>query len=296
MLHFNTINDIRKASGLPLPEHPLISVIAGLKTCPFGGREFTTNCYMIAYKKFIAGVMLYGRTSYDHSNGCLSFIKPRQVMQFDNLELEEDNFIICIHEDFLTGHHLFHDIQKYHYFEYEVNEALHLSPREEKTIWELYHKIAAEYNNNLDEYSQDIMLTHIDSILKYALRYYRRQFINRSINSGKTVSKFNEVLSTYFQDGELKNKRLPSVTQMAEKLNMSRRYLSDLLKQETGKTAIELIHLSLINEAKNRLRVKDQNISEIAFQLGFDNLSYFSKLFRKETGVSPTEFKKQLLD
>jgi AraC-like DNA-binding protein len=294
MLHFESINDITMAIGLPPAEHPLISVIAGLKTCPFDGREFTTNCYMIAYKKFISGVMLYGRTSYDHRNGCLSFIKPRQVMQFNNLDLEKDNFIICVHEDFLIGHHLYNDIQKYNFFDYEVNEALHLSPKEEQTIWELYHKIEAEYNNNLDEYSQDIMLTHIDSILKYALRYYKRQFINRTVISGKTVSKFNEVLARFFEDGVLQNKGLPSVAQIAELLNMSRRYLSDLLKQETGKTAIQLIHLSLIKEAKNRLRNQDQNVSEIAYQLGFDNLSYFSKLFKKEAGLSPIEFKKQL--
>lgn len=140
------------------------------------------------------------------------------------------------------------------------------------------------------------MLTHIDSILKYALRYYKRQFINRSVSSGKTVSKFNEVLSVFVENGVLQDKGLPSVSQIAERLNMSRRYLSDLLKQETGKTAIELIHLSLINEAKNRLRNQDQTVSEVAYQLGFDNLSYFSKLFKKEVGLSPMEFKKQLLN
>lgn len=112
ILHFETIDDITTASGLPPAEHPLISVLAGLKTCPFGGKEFTTNCYMIAFKKFRSGVMLYGRTSYDQKNSCLSFIRPRQVMQFNNLDLEEGNFIICIHTDFLIGHHLYNEIKK----------------------------------------------------------------------------------------------------------------------------------------------------------------------------------------
>lgn len=215
-------------------------------------------------------------------------------MQFNHLDLEEDNFTICIHQDFLIGHHLYNDIEKYSFFDYEVSEALHLSPKEEQTIWELFHKIESEYNNNLDQYSQDIMLTHIDSILKYASRYYNRQFINRMVSSGKTVSKFNEVLALFFEDGILHNISLPSVAQIAERLNMSRPYLSDLLKKETGKTAIQLIHLSLIKEAKNRLRNQGQNISQIAYQLGFDNLSYFSRLFKKETGLSPIEFKKQL--
>jgi AraC family transcriptional activator of pobA len=296
MLHFSTISDLRLASGFPPPEHPQISLLTGLQSCPLGGQEFTTDCYLIAYKKLKSGVMLYGRTAYDHRNGCLFFVKPRQIMQFNNLDLEDNSFIIAVHEDFLIGHHLHGEIQKYHYFNYETNEALHLSLREEENIWELYHKIEAEYNNNMDEYSRDIMLTHIDSILKYSLRYYKRQFINRAVISGKTISKFNEVLADYYAKGLLQEQGLPSVIQIAQELHMSRRYLSDLLKQETGKSAIELIHISLISEAKNLLRKDEQNISEIAYKLGFENLSYFSKLFKRETGFSPNEFRKQLLN
>lgn len=296
MLHFNTISELRRASGFTPPEHPQISLLAGLRTCPLGGIKFTTDCYIVAYKKLQAGIMLYGRTAYDHSNGCLSFIKPRQVLQFMNLDLEEDGFMICLHEDFLIGHNLHNDIQKYPYFDYETDEALHMSPNEEKTIWDLYHKISNECTNNQDDYSREIMLTHIDAILKYSLRFYKRQFLNRVVPSGKTVSKFNGVLADYFAGDSLSNKGLPTVAQIAHQLNLSSRYMSDLLKQETGKTAIELIHIALISEAKNRLMDDDQNISETAFQLGFDNLSYFSKLFKREVGVSPVAFKRQLLN
>ncbi|RAJ33081.1 helix-turn-helix domain-containing protein [Pedobacter cryoconitis] len=148
-----------------------------------------------------------------------------------DLELEEEAFLIFIHEDFLNGHSLHQDIKKYHHFDYEINEALHLSPREEKTLWELYF---------------------------------------------------------------LDSKGLPSVNYMAEKLNISPGYLSNVLKVESGKTALEHIHIYLISEAKNRLIAKDQNVSEIAYALGFENLSYFSRLFKKEVGVSPNIFKKQM--
>ncbi|HSC39610.1 MAG TPA: AraC family transcriptional regulator, partial [Chitinophagaceae bacterium] len=200
------------------------------------------------------------------------------------------------HEDFLNGHALHNEIKKYNYFEYETSEALHLSPKEEQIIWELYGKIETEYQNNQDEYSKDIILGHIDSILKYSQRFYKRQFINRTELSGRIVSRFNHALATYFESGSLEEKGLPTVKLMADQLHVSPRYLTDLLKQETGKTAIELIHIFLVSEAKNLLKGEDSTVAEIAWSLGFENLPYFSRLFKKETGISPKQYKKQQLN
>jgi AraC-like DNA-binding protein len=251
---------------------------------------------MIGFKKLKSGVIMYGRTKYDHDNGSMMFIKPRQVIEFKSVEYEEDAFIMFIHEDFLHGHFLHTEMNKYAFFDYEANEALHLSPSEEQIMWDLYYKIEAEYLNNTDEYSRDIILTHVDSILKYSQRFYKRQFINRTQLSGKTVSKFNDALAAYFANGLLVTQGLPTVHAMASQLNLSSRYLSDMLKQETGKTAIDLIHIYLVNEAKNRLKSDDQRVSEIAYELGFENLPYFSRLFKKETGLSPNQFKKGLIN
>lgn len=285
-----------RTNGFAAPEHPLIGLHRCNVACTLGDREFTTDFYMIGFKKIVSGVILYGRTKYDHENGSMMFIKPRQVVEFKNLEFDEDGFLIIIHEDFLNGSALHDEIQKYSFFDYETNEALHLSPHEEGIMWDLYNRIEAEYKNNTDEYSKDIMLTHIDSMLKYSQRFYKRQFINRAELSGKTVSKFNNALSVYFGQRLLQTKGLPTVNAMASQLNLSPRYLSDLLKQETGKTAIELIHIFLVNEAKNLLKGEHQNVSEIAYMLGFENLPYFSRLFKKETGLSPNQFKKQLVN
>jgi len=287
---------MHRFNGWPMPESPLISVYRCTQTCALGDREFTSDFYMIGFKKLKSGVVLYGRTKYDHSNGSMMFVKPRQIIEFKNLEFDEDAFIMFIHEDFLNGHFLHTEINKYAFFDYEANEALHLSPKEEQIIWDLFFKIETEYLSNTDEYSREIMLTHIDSMLKYSQRFYKRQFINRAELSGKTVSKFNDALAAYFKNGLLINQGLPTVSILASQLNLSSRYLSDMLKQETGKTAIDLIHIYLVNEAKNRLMGDDQNVSEIAYGLGFENLPYFSRLFKKETGFSPNQFKKQLMN
>lgn len=292
MQHYSNLADLHRFNNLPMPENPLFSVYRCPKNTSLGERPFTSDFYIIGFKKLKSGVITYGRTKYDHDNGCMLFAKPRQIMQFKNLEYHEDSFILFIHEDFLNGHFLHNEISKYAFFDYEANEALHLSPREEQIMWDLFFKIDAEYRSNNDEYSRNIMLSHVDSMLKYSQRFYKRQFINRAELSGKTVSKFTGVLSNYFKNELLLAQGLPSVTSLASQLNLSPRYLSDLLKQETGKTAIELIHIYLINEAKNRLISDNRRVSEIAYELGFEDLSYFSRLFKRETGITPKQFKK----
>lgn len=296
MKHYKSLTELHRENQLPPPENPLFSLLRCKNACSLGNSEFTTDFYLIGFKKIKSGEFLYGRTRYDHDNGYMSFIKPRQVIEFKNLEFEEDGFLMYLHEDYLNGHFLHSEINKYGFFDYETNEALHLSPREEEIIWDLYNRIETEYHNNPDEYSRDIILTHIDSILKYSQRFYKRQFINRTELAGKTLSKLNHALAAYSSDGLLYTKGLPTVGALATQLNLSPRYLSDLLKQETGKTAIELIHIHMIGEAKNRLVGRDESVSEIAYALGFESLSYFSKLFKKETGFSPNQYKRNLIN
>jgi len=294
--HYHSLADLHKGNYWPAPENPLLSVVSCQKECTAGDREFTSDCYMISLKKLKSGVILYGRTNYDHTNGSMMFVRPRQIIEMKNLQFEEEGFMILVHEDYLAGHELHSTIQKYGFFDYETNEALHLSPKEEAIIFDLYHKIRAEYSNNQDEYSRDIIIGHIASILMYSQRFYRRQFINRTDMSGKTVTRFNEALRGYFESGYLQSRGLPSVQSLADDLHLSPRYLSDLLKQETGKTAMDLIHISLIAEAKNQLKTSGQSVAEIAYGLGFENTSYFTRLFKKQVGLKPLEFKKMSLN
>jgi AraC family transcriptional activator of pobA len=294
MNHYNNLSDLLAAYGFPPPENPLIGVLCdAVRSADFGNRivEHTSDFYIIAFKKKKSATIKYGKTKYDHACGSLFFISPGQIVAMDDMEPMVEGFLMYFHKDFLNGHPLHHEIRKYGFFEYETNEALHLSPKEEKIIGELFDKINVEHRDNQDEYSRDIMLSHIVSLLKYARRFYKRQFIDRTVLLGKTVSKFNVILADYFEKGFVKNKGLPKVNYMASQLNLSSRYLSDLLKQETGKTAIDLIHLFVISEAKNLLIGGDQSVSEIAYALGFENPPYFSRLFKKQVGISPNEFR-----
>ncbi len=304
MGHFKTISEFDLVDGFPEPEHPLISLNVLTNASPLEkNMEFTCDFYIIGFKKVKSGELFYGKTKYDHNTGVMFFIKPNQAIKAKGLKLDEKGFVIHLHQDFLMGHPLFNEIKKYSFFDYENHEALHLLPREKEVMWSLYHKMEIEYKNNPDEFSKSIILSHLDSILKYAQRFYRRQFIDRKSLSGLTVTKFNESLINYFsrrdgfpEKGEAEQKELPTVNYMATKLNLSPKYLTDLLKQETGKTAMELIHLYVISEAKNMLVEGEQSISEIAYRLGFENPPYFSRLFKKEVGISPKEFKNQLFN
>ncbi|MDN4011005.1 helix-turn-helix transcriptional regulator [Chryseobacterium gambrini] len=295
--HYKSITELHEKSGFEMPKHPLISLMTckELMTYSVGEDRFTGDFYMVALKKIKSGHVLYGKTKYDHSNGSAVFMKPRQIIEVSNVQFAEKGFVMFFHEDYLSGHHLYEQIKKYGYFEYEINEALHISPGEELILWELYYKIRKEYDENPDEFSREIILSHIDSILKYSDRFYKRQFIDRSINvSGTMVKKFQKVVDNYFEkDLHLKD-GLPTVNYLADKLSVSTRYLSDVLKQETGKTALEHIHIYLIKEAKNLLLSSENNVSGIAYDLGFESPSYFTRLFKKIVGLTPVQYRENV--
>jgi AraC-like DNA-binding protein len=297
MKNFKTISEFDQAEGFAPPEHPLFSLnLLEKPTQLEANLEFSCDFYIISMKKLKSGEMRYGKTKFDHNTGLMFFAKPNQMILCRSVQYAEKGFVIHLHEDFLIGHPLFTEIKKYTFFDYETNESLFLSPREKEVMWSLYHKMEKEYQDNPDEFSKTIILSHLDSMLKYAQRFYKRQFIDRKPLIGKTVTIFNERLNEYFGKGEAEEKGLPNVNYMASQLNLSPKYLSDLLKQETGKTALELIHLYVISEAKNLLVAGDRSISEIAYHLGFENPPYFSRLFKKEVGISPKEFQNQILN
>lgn len=298
MQHFNSLSELHRASGFPPPEHPLLSLLTCQEwaNCSLGNGPMTTDCYMISLTKMQAGRFRYGKTTYDHQAGSLACIKPRQVVEIKGVALTDKAFTLLIHEDYLLGHALHADIKKYGFFDYETNEALHLAPREEQLVWTLYRQIDREYRANQDEYSQDIILTHLASLLKYTQRFYKRQFLNRQALAGPMVSRFTDLLTDYFERGLLQQQGLPTVKYLASKLHTSPRYLTDVLKQETGKTALDHIHLFLLGEAKNLLLSADQTIAQTAYQLGFENPPYFTRLFKKEVGLTPQAYRAQFLD
>lgn len=299
MEHFKTISSYLDYLGLPRPEHPMLSVFNskgdGYLPCPReSSPPITNDCYSISLKKFVRGDLNYGRTKYDFTNGALIFIAPRQILQWDSsVVFERKGFSINFHEDFLKGTQLALQIKKYGFFSYSVNEALHLSPKEEKQIESIVENIEIEYHNNQDEFSKEIIISQLSTLFKYANRFYERQFLNRKELSNNLLERFNLQLSEYFELGLLQEKGIPNIEQIANKMSVSQRYLSDTLKKETGKTTTEHLHLRLIDEAKNILLKPNKSISEVAYELGFEYPQYFSRLFKKKEGISPTEYREK---
>ncbi|GAA4231479.1 AraC family transcriptional regulator [Postechiella marina] len=299
MKHFETLSSYFNYMQLPSPEHPLLSVLtAGANNflpCPIDhSPPITNNCYSISLKKIIKGHLNYGRTKYDFTNGALICIAPRQVLQWDNSVIfEQKGFSINFHEDFLNGTELAQQIKKYSFFSYTVNEALHLSPKEEKQIESIVEHIEIEYHNNPDAFSKDIIISHLSTLLKYTNRFYERQFLNRKEMSHDLLKIFNQQLEAHFELKPQQNIGIPSIEQLANKMLVSQRYLSDTLKKETGKTASEHIQLYLINAAKNILLKPNKTIAEVAYELGFEYPQYFSRLFKKKAGLSPTAYREK---
>ncbi len=299
MRHFKTLSAYFNYLELPRPEHPMLSVLCSTKDdflpCPKASSPpITHECYSISLKKVINGQLDYGRTKYDFTNGSLIFIAPRQVLQWENYsDVEQKGFSINFHEDFIRGTILEKDIKQYGFFSYSVNEALHLSPKEEKLIESIVANIEIEYHNNQDKFSKDIIITQLSSLLKYAHRFYERQFINRKKISGDLLESFHKQLEELFESGQMQENGKPSINQIAKKMSVSQRYLSDSLKNETGKTTSEHLQLYLINQAKNILLNPNKSISEVAYDLGFEYPHYFSRLFKKKEGISPSEYREK---
>lgn len=299
MQHFKTLSAYLKYLELPAPEHPMFSLFSaldeGFLPCPKeSSPPISNDCYTISFKKFVNGELNYGRTQYDFSHGALFFIAPRQVLHWDaSAVFEQKGFSINFHEDFLKGSDLAHQIKKYGFFSYAANEALHLSPKEEKQMELIIENIGLEYQNNQDSFSRDIIISQLGTLLKYAQRFYERQFINRAELSHDLLERFHQEIERYFSSGEAHEKGIPSIEQIAQQLSVSQRYLSDSLKKETGKSSTEHLQLFLIDAAKNILLDPNKSVSEVAYDLGFEYPPYFSRLFKKKEGISPSEYRER---
>ncbi|HAO05694.1 MAG TPA: AraC family transcriptional regulator [Chryseobacterium sp.] len=295
-LRFKTITEAHRAFGLPSPEHPLISVLnyADLNV-PHNGTEISAifDFYYISLKKGFTNKLFYGQQTYDFDEGMLYFVGPNQILKGAGPEPDDDlsGWVLLIHPDFLWGTSLAKTIKKYEFFGYSVNEALFLSEKEKNILNGIVTIIQNEYRSNLDKFSQDIMISHLETLLNYSERFYQRQFLTRKKSSHKILEQMEELLQNYFNDEDLINKGLPSVKFVADSLHVSVKYLAGLLKQITGQTTQQHIHEKLIEKAKEKLSTTELSVGEIAYELGFEHSQSFSKLFKSKTKQSPLEFR-----
>lgn len=294
---FSTITDFHRFRGLPKSEHPLISVVNVEQMKDIEADEpysMTFDFYVIALKRNFNAKLKYGQQQYDFDEGMMTFTAPGQVIGItltSGTKIKHSGWMILIHPDFLWGTTLAKTIKQYEFFDYSVHEALFLSDKEEGTITQMIHNVRQENSANIDKYSQGIIIAQLELLLTYAERFYNRQFITRKINNHQILDQLEIVLDEYFKGNVLAEKGLPSVTDVAEKLNVSPNYLSGLLKVLTGQSTQQHIHNKLIDKAKQQLSTTPLTVSEIAYQLGFEHPQSFSKLFKTKTQLSPLEFR-----
>lgn len=295
--HFKTIAEQNLAFGLRPPEHPLIDVMkfnSDERQSEFACTEslsLQASFYSISLKHITEGEIHYGRTKYDCSNGTMIFVAPEQEIASRGVKVSSVARTICFHEDYIRGHEIQQQLKQYHFFNYSVNEALHLSPKEEKQMAAIFDAIEAEYYNNQDAFTKELILSQLSTLLRYANRYYHRQFLMRKESSSSVYERFAQILDQRMQQLEAESMNLPEVEELAQKMNMTSRYLSDALKAETGKTTKDWIHRALIERSKDLLLSTSDSVATIAYGLGFDYPQYFSRLFKNKVGLTPSEYR-----
>ncbi|MCW3466267.1 helix-turn-helix domain-containing protein [Chitinophaga nivalis] len=277
------------------PLHPLISIFHFTDVTIDPDtilRAVATDFYVIALKKDCAGRCKYGQQYYDFEEGMMYFVAPQQVVQFEDILLSEvKGCVLLVHPDFLHGYPLAASIKNYGYFSYASNEALHLSAQEEKMIMDIMENIDRETATNMDAFSQDLLVSNLDLLLKYCDRFYHRQFLTRKKVSSDLLIKLEQLLDDYFKSDKLAVNGIPTVQLVARELNLSPNYLSDMLRTHTGQTTQQHIQNRLIEKAKELLSTTGMSVSEIAYQLGFEHPQSFHRLFKHRTTVSPLQFR-----
>jgi AraC-type DNA-binding domain-containing proteins len=299
---FGSLSEAMKAAGFPAPQHPLIALINGVDN-PVGGlppqHRHVLNFYKISFRPDLGGKLRYGQTYFDFSEGGLFFAAPHQIVG-NNDEVGEvrvenqcvnQQITLLLHPDFLLNYPLAKNIKRYHYFSYSINEALHLSEKEKEVILSVFRNMEDELNSRIDDISHDVIISQIELLLNYSQRFYKRQFITRKPISDTVFQRLEAILDEYFQDRTPLNEGIPTVQYLADRLNFSPSYLSDMLRSLTGQNTQQHIHNKLIEKAKEKLSATNLSVSEIAYALGFEHPQSFSKFFRNKTNQTPLAFR-----
>ncbi|MDJ1471893.1 helix-turn-helix domain-containing protein [Xanthocytophaga flava] len=299
MKTINSISHFHRLLSLPEPLYPLMSVIRVENiqlTEEFSSENFLFNFYSVSLKRDVQAKIKYGQQYFDFDKGVMSFIAPKQIQSVEVMDLALESqqsgkgYALLFHPDFLYGHPLATTIKQYGFFSYTVNEALHLSEKEETDVVDIFQRMERECQH-IDRHTQDILIAQLDLLLKYSNRFYERQFLVRKSVNNHLLTRMETLLQDYFDSEETLKNGLPTVDYLAGELNVSPHYLSDMLRTLTGQSAQQHIHEKLIEKAKQYLATSNLTVAEIAYELGFGHPQSFNKLFKKKTNMSPLEFR-----
>lgn len=272
--------------------HPLVSVINFSKVPHTMHFRRYMGIYAMFLKNVKCGNITYGCQPYDYEDGTLVFVSPGQVYGIENKRVENPSgYALVFHPDLMAGTSLGKNIKNYTFFSYEVNEALHLSKKERKIIIDCLEKIATETDQNIDKHSKTLIISNIEMLLNYCMRFYDRQFITRSKVNADILVRFENLLQEYFRSDKTQTLGLPGVAYCAGQLHLSPNYFGDLIKKETGNTALDYIQSKVIDEARGRIFDASKSIHDIAGELGFKYQQHFTRLFKLKTGMTPNEYR-----
>lgn len=295
-IHRNkTLAELHRHLGYPKPKHPMISLLdTSQLEIPASaiGNKSASDLYLISIKDKNCGVD-YGRNSFDFNEGLMVFSSPGQVYT-NAREVQRgdiEGWMLYFHPDLIRNTHLATIIDQYSFFNYDVYEALHLSEEEEKRVNVCLDNIKSEYEQRIDNHSQRVIVSNLELLLNYALRFYERQFNTRTNQSKDIVSQFERSLKNYYLEQKALGMGVPSIQAFAEEVHLSQHYFSDLIKKETGRSPKDHINEYIVEQAKNKLMGSELSISEIAYDLGFNYPHYFTRLFKSKTGQTPVEYR-----
>ena len=273
--------------------HPLISVVNCYEMQPIRHSKRFYNLYAVLLKDTDCGSMSYGRSIYDYEKGTVLFAAPGQVMGADDDgKLHQPaGWALVFHPELLHGTHLARLIKEYSYFSYNANEALHLSEHERKTFTDSISRLQEELSYPIDKHSRSIIIDNVKLLLDQCIRFYDRQFITRENMNSDLLARFESLLSDYYKTPLPMTDGMPTVQYCADKLCLSTNYFSDLVKKETGMSAIKHIQQKVMDIAKERIINTNTSISRISEEMGFQYPQHFTRWFKKMEGCTPNEYR-----
>lgn len=274
--------------------HPLVSVV-DLKESTRYPTHFIINygVYALYLKDIKCGDIRYGKQKYDYQDGTVVSFAPGQVAEVEMLDgMKPMATGLLFHPDLIRGTSLGENIRQYSFFSYSSAEALHLSETEKEIFIDCLHKIKLELLRPIDKHSKRLISRNIELLLDYCMRFYERQFITRREANRDVLTKFEALLDAYFMENMPERNGLPTVRYFADKVCLSPNYFGDLIKKETGKTAQEYIQNKIMDVAKQQIVGTDKTVSQIAYELGFQYSQHFNRIFKKNVGCTPNEYRK----
>ena len=273
--------------------HPLVSVVdmSELECIRHSLKRF--GFYCIILKHLGCGDVTYGRSAYDYNDGSLVFVAPNQMAGANDgkISYNTKGWILMFHPDLLRNTYLEHSMNRYTFFDYSSNEALHLSEQEREIIIGYLCNIRRELHHPTDDYTNRNIILNIEALLNNCMRFYERQFISRKIDNNKIMEQLTYLLEEYLLSGKSQQYGLPTVAWCADNLHLSSNYFGDLVKKYSGRTAQEYIKSTIVDYAKLLLANNSYQVNEIAYKLGFKYPQHFSRLFKHIEGVSPSQYR-----